>query len=70
MNAPEISPEVQEQRDRLLAEIEELKENRLAARRDGRSGNPAKRTAGKQAADGITDLINQRHRALKALEED
>lgn len=70
MNGPEISPEVQEQRAQLLAEIEELKENRLLARKDARSGNPAKSAPGKRAADGITNLINQRHGALKALEED
>lgn len=68
MNGPEISPEVREQRDQLLAEIEELKENRLAARKDARSGNPAKSALGKRAAAGITDLINQRHKALEALE--
>lgn len=56
------------QRDRLLADIEELKENRLTARKDARSGNPAKAAQGKSAAAEITKLINARNEVLALLE--
>jgi hypothetical protein len=69
MNGPDTAKR-DEQRVQLLSEIEELKANRLSARRDARSGNPAKSATGKQAAAEITSLINQRHGALGALEDE
>jgi hypothetical protein len=59
----------EEQQAQVLAEIEELKENRIAARKDARSGNPAKRAQGQRAIEGITDLINQRHRLMEPEDE-
>lgn len=53
----------------IILEIEELKENRLAARKDARSGNPAKRAQGRLAVKGITDLINQRTRLISKEDE-
>lgn len=69
MNGPEVDPAVAERRAQLLAEIEELKEGRLAARKDARSGNPVRRTTGQRAVAGITELITARHRALKEDDE-
>jgi hypothetical protein len=58
-----------EQIEQIEAEIEELREGRLAARKDARSGNPAKRIQGQRAVEGITALINQR-RALISKEDE
>ena len=59
----------EEQRAELLAEIEELKERRLVARKDGRSGNPAIRARGLAGAAGITKLIAQRHLLIRQEDE-
>lgn len=69
MNGPEINNEWLERRAELLAEIEELKEGRLKARKDARSGNPAKRAQGEQAVAGITDLISARHQLMRQEDE-
>lgn len=69
MNGPEIDWEKRERVTALLAEIEELKEGRLAARKDARSGNPAKRAQGQRAVEGITELINHRHRLISKEDE-
>lgn len=53
----DLTPEFVEQ---VEAEIAELKENRLAARKDARSGNPALAAQGRFAVKGITELIRQR----------
>lgn len=65
MNEPEIA----EWRAGVLAEIEELKEGRLKARKDARSGNPAKRAQGQSAVEGITDLIRQRNQLIRQEDE-
>lgn len=58
-----------EQREQVLAEIEELKESRLAARKDARSGNPALRAQGQMAVKGITKLIHQRYALISKEDE-
>lgn len=58
-----------EQREELIAELDELREGRLAARKDARSGNPAKRAQGQRAVAGITDLIRAGNRALREDEQ-
>ena len=59
----------EEQRAELLAEIEELKERRLIARKDGRSGDSAIRARGLAGAAGITKLIAQRHLLIRQEDE-
>lgn len=59
----------EERRAELLAEIEELKERRLIARKDGRSGDPAIRARGLAGAAGITKLIAQRHLLIRQEDE-
>lgn len=55
----------EEQVANLLAEIEELKERRLVARKDARSGNPAIRARGRAGAEGITAMIDKRHQLMQ-----
>lgn len=66
---PQLLEPTEDQRERLLAEVAELKANRLAARKDARSGNPAKAAQGRAAVTGITELIRVRNQALKQMED-